>query len=186
MTLTRTAALALVERDVENTNLRRHMLACEAIMRALAGRLGEDVEVWGLAGLVHDIDVERTADDAARHGLEAAAELQRLGAPDEVTHAVSAHNEMTGVQAQTRMAIALVAADQLSGLITAAALVRPDKSLDGVALKSLRKRFRESAFARGVDRDAIDRCTEIGLERDDLMQIGLTAMQGIAGELGLP
>jgi hypothetical protein len=183
--MTRAAALELVERDVENLNLRRHMLACEAIMRALASRLDEDVDLWGLAGLVHDIDVEHTTEDATRHGLEAAADLQRLGAPDEVTHAVSAHNAMTGVLAQTRMDIALVAADQLSGLVTAAALVRPDKSLAGVGLKSLRKRFRESAFARGVDRQAIDRCTEIGLERDDFMQIGLTAMQGIAADLGL-
>ena len=183
--MTRIAALELVERDVESINLRRHMLACEAIMRALAGRLDEDVDLWGLAGLLHDIDVERTTDDATRHGIEAAAELQRLGAPDELTHAVSAHNVMTGVQAQTRMDIALVAADQLSGLITAAALVRPDKSLGGVALKSLRKRFRESAFARGVDREAIDRCTELGLDRDDFMQIGLTAMQAIGADLGL-
>lgn len=185
MAITRTEALSLVEENVENVNLRRHMLACEAIMRSLATRSGDDAEAWGLAGLLHDLDVERTTEDFARHGMEAADELRRLGVSGDVVQAVAAHNQLTGVVAESRMEVALVAADQLSGLITAAALVRPDKSLAGVALKSLRKRFRESAFARGVDRAAIDRCAEIGLERDEFMQIGLEAMQGMAADLGL-
>jgi putative nucleotidyltransferase with HDIG domain len=161
------------------------MLACEAIMRALAERFGENVEVWGLAGLAHDVDVERTDQDFHQHGLKAASELQELGAPPEVVRAVAAHNELTGVHGESRLELALIAADQLSGLVTAATLVRPDKSVAGVQVKSLRKRMKETAFARGVDREAIRRCAEIGLELDEFLAIGLAAMQDIAGELGL-
>jgi len=181
----REQVVALVEQRVANENLRRHMLATEAIMRGLAGRLGEDPEVWGLTGLAHDLDTEETEGDVTRHGVEAAAVLRQLGLPEEAAHAVEAHNAATGVVAESRFDIALLAADQLSGLITAAALVRPDKDLAGVKLKSVRKRFREGAFARGVDRESIARCADLGLELDDFMAIGLAAMQGIAPELGL-
>jgi putative nucleotidyltransferase with HDIG domain len=184
-TPSREQVLALVEARVANENLRRHMLATEAIMRGLAGRLGADPELWGLAGLGHDLDSEDTEGDFTQHGAVAAAALRDLGLPEEAMHAVSAHNPATGVTAETSFDVALLAADQLSGLITAAALVRPDKDLAGVAVKSVRKRFRESAFARGVDRDAIARCAELGLELDEFMGIGLTAMQGIAPQLGL-
>ncbi len=177
--------LAIVEARVAGENLRRHMLATEAIMRALAARLGEDPDLWGLAGLAHDLDCEETGDDFSRQGVVAAETLRELGAPEAVAHAVMAHNPATGVAAESVLDVALLASDQLSGLITAAALVRPGKDLAGVSLKSVRKRFRESAFARGVDRDAIVRCGEIGLELDELMGLGLAAMQGIAPQLGL-
>lgn len=175
---------ALMEERVANEHLRRHMLATEAIMRGLALRLDEDPEAWGVAGLGHDLDAEETADDFARHGAIAAAALRELGASEEVVHAVAAHNPETGVMAETRFDVALVAADQLSGLITAAVLVRPDKDLAGVKLSSLRKRYREGAFARGVDRTSIARCAELGLELDEFMAIGLEAMQQTAEELG--
>ena len=115
----------------------------------------------------------------------AAETLRGLGLPDEAAHAVAAHNPDTGVAATERIDVALIAADQLSGLITAAALVRPDKDLAGVKLKSVRKRYREGAFARGVDRESIARCEELGLELDEFFALGLEAMQGIAPELGL-
>jgi putative nucleotidyltransferase with HDIG domain len=185
MSVARADVLALVEARVANDHLRRHMLACEAIMRALAERLGEDVDEWGLAGLGHDLDSEETEDDFTRHGAEAAAALASLGAPPTVVHAVAAHNPATGVTGETRLDVALVVADQLSGLVTAAALVRPDKELAGVGLKSLRKRYREGAFARGVDREAIARCSELGLELDETLAIGLEAMQAIAPDLAL-
>lgn len=182
---TREQVFAVVVDRVASENLRRHMLATEAIMRGLAERLGADEDVWGLTGLAHDLDTEDTETDETRHGVEAAAVLRQLGLPEEAAHAVEAHNAATGVVAESRFDIALLAADQLSGLITAAALVRPEKDLAGVKLKSVRKRFREGAFARGVDRDSIARCADLGLELDDFMAIGLAAMQGIAPELGL-
>lgn len=186
MSLTRQEAEQLVEQWVDNVNLRRHMRACEAIMRGLAARLGQNEDEWGLAGLVHDLDVERTTDDFTQHGVMAAEELTRRGAPASVVRAVAAHNHATGVTAGEPIEVALLAADQLSGLITAAALVRPDKSLRGVQPKSVRKRFRETAFARGVDRDAIARCAELDMALEDFMAVGLAAMQDVADELGLP
>lgn len=181
----RERVLETVEAQVANVNLRRHMLATEAIMRGLAQRLGEDPESWGLAGLAHDLDVETTEGDFTRHGAESAATLRDLGLPEPLVHAVAAHNPATGVAAESRLDIGLLAADQLSGLITAAALIRPDKDLGGVKLKSVRKRFREGAFARGVDREAIQRCAELGLELDEFLGIGLEAMQAVAPDLGL-
>jgi putative nucleotidyltransferase with HDIG domain len=185
MSVAREDVLAVVEARVANEHLRRHMLACEAIMRALAGRFGEDADAWGLAGLAHDLDSEETANDFTRHGAEAAAVLEGLGAEPEVVHAVAAHNPATGVIGESRMDVALIVADQLSGLVTAAALIRPDKQLAGVALKSVRKRYRETAFARGVDRASIARCSEIELELDEALALGLAAMQSIALDLGL-
>jgi putative nucleotidyltransferase with HDIG domain len=176
--------LAVVEARVANEHRRRHMLATEAIMRGLAVRLGEDPELWGLAGLAHDLDAEETGDDFARHGAVAAETLRTLGLPAEVVHAVAAHNPLTGVATDSDFDVALLSADQLSGLITAAVLVRPEKDLQGVKLGSLRKRYREGAFARGVDREAIARCTEIGLELDEFMAIGLDAMQARASDIG--
>lgn len=181
----RDAVLALVESGVANENTRRHMLATEAIMRALAGRLGEDPEVWGLAGLGHDLDVETTESDFTTHGAAAADALRAVGLPEVAAHAVAAHNPATGVAAESPLDVGLIAADQLSGLITAAALIRPDRRLAEVKPKSVRKRFREGAFARGVDRDAIARCAELGLELDEFLELGLVAMQGVAADLGL-
>jgi putative nucleotidyltransferase with HDIG domain len=177
--------MAAVEARVTNVNLRRHMLATEAIMRGLAARLGEDPDVWGLAGLGHDLDVEETEGDFTRHGAVAADLLRDLGLPEAAVHAVAAHNPETGVSAAGPFDVALLAADQLSGLITAATLVRPDKDLANVKVKSLRKRFREGAFARGVDREAIARCAEVGVDLDDFFAIGLEAMTAIAPKLGL-
>lgn len=185
MSVARADVLAAVEARVANEHLRRHMLACEAIMRALAERFGEDADAWALAGLAHDLDSEETEGDVARHGAESAATLEALGAPAEVVHAIAAHNPATGVAGESRLDVALVVADQLSGLVTAATLIRPDKELAGVQLKSLRKRYREGAFARGVDRASIARCAELGLELDDVLALGLEAMQAIAPDLGL-
>lgn len=185
MTISRAEVLTLAAQLVANDHLRRHMLATEAIMRALAPRLSGDPEEWALAGLGHDLDVERTEEDFRRHGQIAADLLKERGAGDAVVHAVAAHNPMTGVVADDTISVALIAADQLSGLITAAALVRPDKSLLGVQPKSVRKRFKETAFARGVERESIARCEELGVPLDEFIEIGLAAMQGVAPDLGL-
>lgn len=185
MTIARHELVELMAANVANMNLRRHMLATEAIMRALAEHHGADPDAWGLAGLAHDLDVEQTEDDFSRHGRVAADLLLARGASAEVAHAVAAHNAETGATATSAIDVALIAADQLSGLITAAALVRPDRSLAGVQVKSLRKRFKETAFARGVDRESIRRCEDLGIAVDELLTLGLAAMQAIAAELEL-
>jgi len=182
---TRDQVAGLIAASVANDNLRRHMLATEAVMRGLAERLGHDPDVWGLAGLAHDLDAEETAGDPARHGARAAERLSELGLPAELAHAVAAHNPETGTTADTPFDVALIAADQTTGLITAATLVRPDHALPLVKLSSVRKRMREGAFARGVDRSSILRSAELGLELDEFLAIALTAMQGVAAELGL-
>jgi putative nucleotidyltransferase with HDIG domain len=183
--MTREEALDSIRENVENENTVKHMLATEAIMRALAKRFGEDEEEWGLAGLLHDIDVELTEGDMSSHGKLGADLVREMGAGETISHAVLAHNEALGVPRETIMDKALFCADPLTGLITAAALVRPDKKLGSVEPKSVRKRFKEKSFAAGASRENIASCSEIGLELEEFMELGLRAMQGIAGDLGL-
>lgn len=181
----REEALEAVRDNVENENLVRHMLATEAIMRALARRFGEDKEEWGLAGLLHDIDVELTEGDMSSHSRLGADLAREMGASEAVAEAILRHNPEHGVPPETRLDKALFCADPLTGLITAAALVRPDKKLAGVELGSIKKRFKEKGFAAGANREQIARCSELGIELDDFMEVGLRAMQGIAVHLGL-
>jgi putative nucleotidyltransferase with HDIG domain len=183
--MTREEALNSVRENVENQNTVKHMLATEAIMRALSKRFGEDEEEWGLAGLLHDIDVELTEGDMSSHGKLGADLVREMGASEAVCRAILAHNETLGVPRESMLDKALFCADPLTGLITAAALVRPDKKLGSVEPKSVRKRFKEKSFAAGASRENISSCSELGLELDEFMELGLRAMQGIAGDLGL-
>jgi putative nucleotidyltransferase with HDIG domain len=183
--LNREEALESILANVENKNLVKHMLATEAIMRALARRFGEDEKEWGLAGLLHDIDVELTEGDMSIHSKMGADLARELGASDEVAHAILCHNERHGVTCENKMDQALFCVDSLTGLITAAALVRPDKKLSGVEAGSVRRRFKEKGFAAGANREHIARCSELGLELDEFFQVGLEAMKGIAPQLGL-
>ncbi len=181
----RQSALAAVEANVKNRNLIKHMLATEAVMRALARRMGGDEEEWALAGLLHDIDVELTNGDMSRHSRTGAEMARQLGAGEAVVKAILCHNEAHGIKPETDIEKALFCTDPLTGLITAVALVRPDKKLASVEPKSVTKRFKEARFAAGVNRNIIDTCTNIGLTREEFVAIGLDAMKGIAGELGL-
>jgi len=181
----RDEALQLLRENLHNENLINHSLAVEAIMRGLAARLGDDVDKYGLAGLLHDIDYDETGEDFQRHSLVAAEMLEKCGLPADVVYAVKVHNEIHGLPRLSILDKALYAADPVSGFITAAALVRPDRKLAEVQMKSLRKRFKESAFARGASRDQMDTCTEIGLERDEFLEIALQSMQEIADQIGL-
>ncbi len=183
--MTREEALASIEANVENRNLINHMLATEAIMRALARRLGEDEEEWGLTGLLHDIDVELTEGDPEVHSRLGADLAKELGASDGMRHAILCHNEAHGIPREVLLDRALFCADPLTGLITAAALVLPDKKLSSLTSRSLLKRFGEKRFAAGANREQIALSSEIGLELEDFIALGLEAMQGIAGELGL-
>lgn len=183
--MTREEALDSVKANVENENLVKHMLATESIMETLARRLGEDEDEWGLTGLLHDIDVELTEGDMTSHSKMGADLVREMGASEAVTHAILCHNEAHGIPLETKLDEALFCADPLTGLITAAALVRPDKKLASVEAKSVKKRFKEKSFAAGASREQIARCSELGLELDDFIELGLKAMQGIAAELGL-
>ncbi len=183
--MTRKEALDSVNANVENKNLVKHMLATEAIMYALAKRFGEDEEEWGITGLLHDIDVELTEGDMNSHGKLGADLAKELGVSETMAHAILCHNEAHGIPLETKLDKALFCADPLTGLITAAALVRPDKKLASVEAKSVRKRFKEKSFAAGANREQIARCSELGLELDEFIELGLKAMQGIAADLGL-
>ena len=174
-----------INTNVENGNLIKHMLATEAIMRALARRLGEDEEEWGLTGLLHDIDVERTEGDASIHSKVGADMARQLGASEAMADAVLRHNEVHGVPLATKLDRALYCADPLTGLITAGALVMPDKKLASLKVKSVRKRFKARGFAAGANREQIAQCSELGIDLDEFIEIGVVAMQGVADRLGL-
>ncbi len=181
--LTREEALRILEGNVRRRNIFLHMLAVEAIMRALARRLGGDEELWGLTGLLHDVDFERTCDDFERHGLEAAAILGD-SVPKEVLDAIRAHNSKIG-EPRTPMENALVASDAASGLIIASALVMPSRKLSEVTLEGLIRKFKDRDFARGADRGRILFCERLGLSRDEFLRIALDALKSIAPSLGL-
>lgn len=182
--LKRDEILDSIRSNIEDRNMIKHMLATEAIMRALARRLGENEEEWGITGLIHDIDVELVEGDMASHGKLGADIARELGANRDMAHAILCHNETLGVPRETKLDKALFCADPLSGLITAAALVRPDK-LGGLTTKSVLKRFREKRFAAGVNREQVTQCEEIGLELEEFIGLGIEAMRGIASQLGL-
>jgi putative nucleotidyltransferase with HDIG domain len=181
----REEALESVKANVENENLVKHMLATEAVMRALARHLNENEQEWGLAGLLHDIDVELTEGDMNSHSKLGADLARDLGASEAVANAILCHNGTHGILPETNMEKALFCADPLTGLITAAVLVRPDKKLAGLEAKSVRKRFKEKSFAAGANREQIAKCCDIGLELDEFIAIGVDAMKGIASQLGL-
>jgi putative nucleotidyltransferase with HDIG domain len=178
-------ALELVRERIPNRNLVNHCLAAEFIMEAIARHLGlsdADVARWGLAGLLHDLDYAETAEDFPQHGL-VTAELLRDRIDDEMLHAILAHAEKAPIE--STMDRALYAADPTTGFIVAAALVRPDKSLAAVEVKSLKKRWKEGAFARGASREQMGACEQIPIPRDDFLALSLAAMQAHAAELGL-
>ena len=183
--MTREEALDSVKSNVENKNLIKHMLATEAIMRALARHFGEDEAEWGLAGLLHDIDAELTEGDRRTHSKLGADLVREMGASEAVVRAILCHNEAHGVPRETRLDKALFCVDPLTGLITAAALVRPDKKLAGLEASSVIKKFRQKGFAAGANREHMTQCREIGLEFDRFIEMGLEAMQAVADDLGL-
>jgi putative nucleotidyltransferase with HDIG domain len=181
----REKALLLVEKHIGNRNLVNHTLAVEAIIRGLARHLSEDEDLWGLVGLLHDIDYSLTEDEPERHTLVAEDMLTGL-VPEEVVRAIKAHNhEHTGVEPESRMEKALIAADAVSGLLIACALVQPSKKLEDVKVKSVKKKFKAKDFARNVSRERILLCEDLGLERGEFFDISLKSLKGIAGEIGL-
>jgi len=175
-----------LKKRVHDENLIKHMLAVEAVMKALAEKLNQDKDRWGITGLLHDIDYEVTKNDSEKHSLIGAEWLKEMGLPDDLVYAVRVHNERHCLPRISLLDKALYIVDPLTGFITAVALVRPDKKLASVELKSMKKKFKEKSFAAGADREQIKLCeTELNLSLDEFLEISLKAMQGIADELGL-
>jgi predicted hydrolase (HD superfamily) len=183
--ISREAAHALVKERIPQRNLVSHCVATEVIMSALAERLAlpaDDVERWGLAGLLHDLDYAETAEDPARHGLETVRDLSGQ-VDDEMLHAILAHADKA--PRESAMDHALWCADPTTGFIVAAALVRPEKKLAAVDVPSLLKRWKEKAFARGASRDQMAGHDALGLAREEFLGIALAAMQSRHSDLGL-
>jgi putative nucleotidyltransferase with HDIG domain len=183
--ISRDAAWTLFCEWTESDSLRRHALGVEAGMRAYARRLDGDEELWAVTGLVHDLDYERYPDLETGHPREALKELERLGYPQDVIDAVAGHADFLGVPRQTQMAKALYAVDEMSGFVTACALVRPT-GIEGMKPKSVRKKMKTPAFAAAVDREQLQRAAdELGVEMNEHIEVVIGALAEKAEELGI-
>jgi len=184
--VTREQALEILKQHMAAENLRRHCLATEAIMRRLAQRLTKDEELWGLTGLLHDLDLELTRDDQSRHGLVAADMLVREGFPPDALQAIRAHNgEVLAIPRQSDFDHALACAETITGLIVATAMVQPDKKIASVKPQSVKKRMKEKRFAENVNREIICECELLGIPLEEFIALSVEAMQAIADDLGL-
>jgi len=182
--MNRSQAFEIVREYVKNENLVRHMLAVEAAMRFYAGKFGEDEELWGITGLLHDFDweIHPTLDE---HPQDGAPILMQRGVPDVIIQAILSHADHTGVPRQTLMQKGLYACDEITGLITAVALVRPSRSLDDLTSQSVKKKWKDRAFAAGANRAEISKAAEeFGIELWEHVDNVILAMRPIAGELG--
>ena len=173
--VTRDAALALIKQQNPEHHMIQHALASETVMRALAEHFGEDGDLWAMTGLLHDVDFPHTKDSPERHGVMA-VELLGDALPAEAVAAIQAHNsECTGVMPQTRLDYALRAGETVTGMVAAAALVRPT-GYDGMEAKSVKKKMKDKAFAAAVNRDRIRECEKIDLSLDDFLALSIKAM----------
>jgi putative nucleotidyltransferase with HDIG domain len=191
MTLpSREQTLALMHEYTASDSLRKHMLAVEGAMRAYARRFGEDEERWGTTGLIHDFDYERFPNSAhsptEEHPSEGVRILRSRGYPEDILEAILGHAQYCNTPRDSKMAKTLFAVDELTGLITATALVRPTKSVHEVDARSVRKKMKDKAFARGVNRDdVVNGAQELGVDLDDHISFVIAAMQDRAADLGL-
>jgi uncharacterized protein len=177
----------LIQKYLEDKNNQIHSRESEVVMRAMAKELGEDEETWGIAGLLHDLDWEQTAEDWPNHGLKTMEILKEEDCeiPEEVAHAISAHNgEHTGVSRESKLDYALAAGESITGLIYAYALMRPEK-LEGMKTSSLNKKFKDKSFAAKVSRELIADVEKTGLEKSKFFEISIKAIQDISSEIGL-
>jgi predicted hydrolase (HD superfamily) len=186
----RAETLALVHEFTASESLRKHMLAVEGAMRAYAQKFGEDEERWGTTGLVHDFDYERFPNNSHsptdEHPSEGVRVLRAKGYPEDILQAILGHAHYTNTPRESKMAKTLFAVDELTGLITATALVRPTKSVHEVDARSVRKKMKDKAFARGVSReDVVNGANELGVELDDHIAFVIASMQARSADLGL-
>jgi len=181
----RYSAWGLLTEFTQSESLRKHALAVEACMRAYAGKLGGDENLWGVVGLLHDFDYDRWP-SLEDHPYKGNKILEERGYSDEIRKAIMSHAEYTGVPRETAMEKALFACDELAGFLTACALVKPGKSLAEVEAKSVRKKMKDKAFARSVNRDDIvNGAADLGVDLEEHIAFCIEAMKAIAGELGL-
>jgi putative nucleotidyltransferase with HDIG domain len=183
-------AWALLCEYTQNENLRKHALAVEACVRAYARKFGEDEDAWGLTALLHDFDYERWPNDAhsptEEHPSEGSKILRARGYPEEMIRAILSHADYTGVPRTSRLEHTLFACDELAGFLTACALVQPTKSIHDVRVESVKKKLKDKAFARGVNRDDVRKgAEELGMPLEEHIAFCVEAMRGVAAELGL-
>ena len=181
----REEALSLMKENIKQDNLRKHCLAVEAVMARLADYFDKDEQKWRLAGLLHDIDYENTADQPEKHSQIGADILAEMGMDEKIVDAVRAHNGMHELPRETLMAKALYSADPLTGLIVASTLIHPEKKLEALDTEFVLNRYGDSSFAKGADRDVIASCKEMDLELKEFVKLSLEAMQNISDDLGL-
>ena len=186
----RADTLALMHEYTASESLRKHMLSVEGAMRAYAQKFGEDEERWGITGLIHDFDYERFPNSAhsatEEHPAEGVRILRGKGYPEDILEAILGHAQYSGVPRQSRMAKTLFAVDELTGLITATALVRPTRSVHEVDARSVRKKMKDKAFARGVSRDdVINGAAELGVDLDEHITFVIASMQARSADIGL-
>jgi predicted hydrolase (HD superfamily) len=186
----RAVTLALMHEYTASESLRKHMLAVEGAMRAYARKFGEDEERWGITGLIHDFDYERFPNAAHsptdEHPSEGVRILRGKGYPEDILEAILGHAQYCNTSRESQLARTLFAVDELTGLITATALVRPSKSIHEVDAKSVRKKMKDKAFARGVNReDVINGANELGVDLDEHITFVIAAMQDRSADLGL-
>jgi predicted hydrolase (HD superfamily) len=186
----RADTLALMHEYTASESLRKHMLAVEGAMRAYAQKFGEDIERWGITGLIHDFDYERFPNNAhsptEEHPSEGVRLLRSKGYPGEILQAILGHAQYTNTPRESKMAKTLFAVDELTGLITATALVRPTKSVHEVDARSVRKKMKDKAFARGVSReDVVNGANELGVDLDEHISFVIASMQARSADLGL-
>jgi len=182
----REKALNILRENLKNENLIKHSLAVEAVMRELAKNFNEDEEKWGITGLLHDIDYEKTKENPELHSKLGAEILKNLGFDEEICEAVLTHNEIHNIIPKTKMAKALFCVDPLTGLIVASTLVLPSKKLKDLEVKNVLNRFKEKSFAKGANREIIKKCEEyLGLSLEKFIEIALKGMKKIDKELEL-
>lgn len=170
---------------VKSENLIKHSLAVEAIMKELAFHFKEDIDKWGIAGLLHDIDYDKTVGDPSKHSLVGAEILENLDVESSVVYAVKAHNDYHGIERKRKIDKALYCSNPLSGLITASALIMPSKKLNDVTVEFVKNKMDENGFAEGTNREQIKACDQLELSLEEFIEIALRAMKNIAGDLEL-
>jgi putative nucleotidyltransferase with HDIG domain len=181
--MTRDEAVKLMESKVATLNLRKHTLSVEAVMKALAKRFGEDEELWGMVGILHDLDYDVTKGDPAQHTLVTETWLKEFGVSQVIIDAIKAHNDKKLPQSRLEKAISCV--DPTTGFMAACALMHPTKTIWPVDVEFAKNRMKEKRFAKGASRDRMQACTEIGMTLDEFFQLSLDAMKAIHEQIGL-